>query len=244
MKGGTDLALHLPRAALEALAATQPEKLKLLFPGNKINVNDGFACVSADAANAFCSLYIDIVLASICRRCPQLVGFFSTCYHPNGPTKVVLDDHSTVNATSLAQGCCISSICCACVILDILEDIRQDFAATTFVASDHNGPSTNTLSMKGWTLETAYQDDIFGVMPVALIPPFLASLRKHGQSRGLSFDNVAKNLVYIPKQFLRIANPTEHLARLWQCDPGQVHLITDESIGSVARGAKSLQQQD
>ena len=33
--------------------------------------------------------------------------------------------------------------------------------------------------MKGWTLETAYQDDIFGVMPVALIPPFLASLRKH-----------------------------------------------------------------
>ena len=136
VKGGTDLALHLPRAALEALAATQPEKLKLLFPGNKINVNDGFACVSADAANAFCSLYIDIVLASICRRCPQLVGFFSTCYHPNGPTKVVLDDHSTVNATS-AQGCCIY-ICCACVILDILEDIRQDFA-TKFVASDHNG---------------------------------------------------------------------------------------------------------
>ena len=87
VKGGTDLALHLPRAALEALAAAQPEKLKLLFPGNKINVNDGFACVSADAANAFCSLYIDIVLASICRRCPQLVGFFSTCYHPNGPQR-------------------------------------------------------------------------------------------------------------------------------------------------------------
>ena len=97
--------------------------------------------------------------------------------------------------------------------------------------------------MKVWTLETAYQDDIFGVMPVALIPQFLASLRKHGQSQGLSFDNVAKNLVYIPKQFLRMANRTEHLARLWQYDPGQVHLITDESIGSVARGAKSLQQQ-
>ena len=62
--------------------------------------------------------------------------------------------------------------------------------------------------MKGWTLETAYQDDIFGVMPVAVIPQFLASLRKHGQSQGLSFDNVAKNLVYIPKQFLRMANPT------------------------------------
>ena len=98
----------------------------------------------------------------------------------------------------------------------------------------------HTLSIKGWTLETAYQDGIFGSMPVAIIPQFLASLRKHGKSRGLSFDNVAKNLVYIPKQFLRMNDPKEHLARLWHYDSDQVHLITDESVGSVARCAKLL----
>ena len=82
--------------------------------------------------------------------------------------------------------------------------------------------------MKGWTLETAYQDDIFGVMPVALIPHCLAT-----ETRSIPRTIVRQrrqNLVYIPKQFLRIANPTEHLARLWQCDPGQVHLITDERL--------------
>ena len=123
----------------------------------------------------FCSLYIDSVLASICRRSPQLVGFFSTCYHPDGPAQVALDDHSTVNATSLAQGCCISSICYACIIIEFLEDIRRDFANTKFVSKRHDGSGTHTLSMKGWTLETAYQDDIFGVIPVAIIPQYRAS---------------------------------------------------------------------
>ena len=211
VKGGADLALHIPRAALEALATARPEKLQQLFPGGKIDVANGFACISADAANAFCSIYVDAVLESICRRCPQLVGFFSTCYHPNGPAQVVLDDHSTVNATSLAQGCCVSSLCCACVVLDILEDIRRDFASADAVGegSDdgvttwgHGGSAAPTVSMAGWTLETAYQDDIFSIMPVEIVPLYLASLREHGKSRGLSFDNVAKNLVYVPQQFL------------------------------------------
>ena len=49
MKGGADLAPHIPRAALKALATSKPEKLQL-FRGGKIDVKDGFACVSADAA--------------------------------------------------------------------------------------------------------------------------------------------------------------------------------------------------
>ena len=83
--------------------------------------------------------------------------------------------------------------------------------------------------MKGWTLETAYQD-IFGVMPVTIIPYYLASLRKHSKSRGLSFDTVAKNLVYIPKQFLHMDDPTEHLARLWHHDMDQVHLLMNRLV--------------
>ena len=75
---------------------------------------------------------------------PQLVGFFSVCYHPNAPARVVLDDNSTVAATSLMQGCCISSLCCACVILDILESVRGDFKRFALPARD-NGAADVSL---------------------------------------------------------------------------------------------------
>ena len=74
------------------------------------------------------------------------------------------------------------------------------------------------------------------------MPQYLASLRTHGKKRGLSFDNAAKNLVYVPQQFLPMDNPRDHLAQLWRQEPDQVHLITDESVGGVSRGAKQLQR--
>ena len=136
-----------------------------------------------------------------------------------------------------------------------MEDIRRDFASAKSVGEDsangmatwgHGGSEASTVSMEGWTLETAYQDDIFSIMPVEIVPLYLASLREHGKSRGLSFDNVAKNLVYVPQQFLPENDPKTHLEQLWNREGSsqehRVHIITDESVGGVSRHAKLLQR--
>ena len=60
----------------------------------------------ADTASG---LAADLFLLRNQVACPQLDGFFSTCYHPNGPAKVVLDDHSTCDMDHAGVGCAMWS---------------------------------------------------------------------------------------------------------------------------------------
>ena len=239
-----DFALHLPRACLEALSSAKPEVLERLFPGGRIDIKDGFACLSLDAMNAFNQFYIDSVLESVVKRAPQLVGFFNVCYRPGGSAKVVLDDRETcISVTSLFQGCAISSIACACVILDILEEVRAYLASTSAGEVPAADGSKKRGKMTGWSIETAFQD-VFAVVPVKLVPAYLELIRFYGARKGLSFDNVAKNMCYLPRQYLRgVGDVKQHLEKLWRYRSVEAHIIEDEAVGGVARGVKALKQE-
>jgi hypothetical protein len=125
--GGADIGYHLPLRVLETLNMADQATINRLFPGSDTKIEDGFVVISADAWNCFCSLNVDRVISSVIKRCPLLVGFLSICYRPGNTAKVILDDGSLVDMTSLAQGCVASCKGCANVITDVMVSIRDDF---------------------------------------------------------------------------------------------------------------------
>ena len=71
---------------------------------------------------------MDRVIASVLKRCPLIVGFMGICYRPGNTAKVILDDGTLVDATSLFQGCAASCQGCGNVVTDVMVGIRDDFA--------------------------------------------------------------------------------------------------------------------
>ena len=178
------------------------------------------AMLITDGGNAYSSLRQDVILDQLLVERPDLVNFWSCCYGGEECPFVVLDNGSRIDVTSIFQGCGLSPDFFALGIKDLLTTFRSEVKQISGVEP--------TVS--------AYLDDINALVPLKYMFESIDILRRNApEPYGINFDDIVKNLFYVPKRF-----QPQLLELLDTVQDRRVHICEDESLGALTRAATDL----